>query len=781
MNKFYCICVHLFLLACQLMVNAEIFDSSSDLDYSNQSSSNDSVAECSINSLYSWQCNNGQCIHIEELCDGVIHCEDKSDETMEHCLDSTCPDYAFKCAYGGCISGNDRCNGVRNCIDGSDELRYLCDSSSDLFQDLRGSCWTTYPSIPPSEQIAILVVENYFLFSSRVKPVCLPSLENHPLLLSEPHLNVGRGVIRDTSREYLEFLISRMEGSSFGSQQINTSIEYIRIEKFIPFIKKEIKRYDTIFAYGGCISGNDRCNGVRNCIDGSDEIRYLCDSSSDLFQDLRGSCWLFSHMQCKSGECISRDTMCDGIADCKDGSDETMEICSIFDCPDYTFRCGYGACVPGIARCNGIKDCLDGSDEIPSHCGVSALNATESQNGTKITMPGTRRPDYVTSRIPIYTQAPPIQESGVTSRGTPPTTSRPFFVPSTPTQTSPTPSRPVFMPSRPTQTSTTTSRPFFVPSTPTQTSPTPSRPVFMPSRPTQTSTTTSRPFFVPSTPTQTSRLPTSTMRPSFAGPARFCTPNSVVSGISTVASCSYNNTPVSCYHNAPIGTEAKIFCSPGYMRKRLNLIDSMTMYCNFDGVWNRPKFRCIPRCGVLSEEEKRNPIKPWDVTVFRRSYSTLYLPICSGVIVSAKIVLSASNCLLSGDGVYTTDHLVYNVVEGYYNNVYREGETTTYPSIPPTEQIAILVVENYFLFSSRVKPVCLPSLENHPLLLSEPHLNVGRGVIRDTSREYLEFLISRMEGSSFGSQQINTSIEYIRIEKFIPFIKKEIKRYDTIL
>ncbi|XP_058983930.1 modular serine protease-like [Musca domestica] len=610
MNKFYCIHVQLFLLASQLMVNAEIFDSSSDLDYSNQSSSNDSVAECSINSLYSWQCNNGQCIHIEELCDGVIHCEDKSDETMEHCLDSTCPDYAFKCAYGGCISGN------------------------------------------------------------------------------------------------------------------------------------------------------DRCNGVRNCIDGSDEIRYLCDSSSDLFQDLRGSCWLFSHMQCKSGECISRDTMCDGIADCKDGSDETMEICSIFDCPDYTFRCGYGACVPGIARCNGIKDCLDGSDEIPSHCGVSALNATESQNGTKITMPGTRRPDYVTSRIPIYTQAPPIQESGVTSRGTPPTPSRPFFVPSTPTHTSPTPSRPVFVPSRPTQ----------------------------------TSSTTSRPFFVPSTPTQTSRLPTSTMRPSFAGPARFCTPNSVVSGISTVASCSYNNTPVSCYHNAPIGTEAKIFCSPGYMRKRLNLIDSMTMYCNFDGVWNRPKFRCIPRCGVLSEEEKRNPIKPWDVTLFRRSHTTLYLPICSGVIVSAKIVLSASNCLLSGDGVYTTDHLVYNVVEGYYNNVYREGETqrvmvhnisavrvTTYPSIPPTDQIAILVVEDYFLFSSRVKPVCLPSLENHPLLLSEPHLNVGRGVIRDTSREYLEFLISRMEGSSFGSQQINTSIEYIRIEKFIPFIMKEIKRYDTIL
>ncbi|XP_073843316.1 modular serine protease-like [Musca autumnalis] len=590
MKQFYGISIQFFVVTLQVMVNAEIF-----ADSSNQSTSsgNDSVPECSINSLFSWQCDNGQCIQMEELCDGVINCEDESDETVEHCIDKTCPDYAFKCAYGGCIPGN------------------------------------------------------------------------------------------------------------------------------------------------------ERCNGIRDCIDGSDEIRYLCDSSLNFFQELRGSCWLSSHMQCKTGECISRDSVCDGVADCKDASDETLEICSIFDCPDYSFRCGYGACVPGNARCNGIRDCLDGSDELPSHCGVisttTSPTSAEAASGNKTTAAiyGTSRPSYITSSPTTHTPTPPISMS----------TSRPMYV---------------------------TSRV----STYTQSS-------YIPS-----STTT--PSSISHHISQTSRIP---IVPSTYGDViatKFCTPNAVVRGVSTIASCSYNNTPVSCYHNVPIGTSAQVFCAAGYVRPRPNLLDSLTLYCNFDGEWNRPKFKCVPRCGVLSEDQKRNTIKPWDVTVFRRSNTPIFKPICSGVIVSPKIVISAGTCLLSGNGIYATDPAVYNVVEGYYNYVYREGDpqrvtvhnisavrVATSPST--ADNIAILVLANYFKFSDNVKPVCLPSIEHNPSLVSDKQLNVGRGITRDTSREYLEFIISRFEGSSYDHERLNTSIAYIRVEKFLPFIMKEIKRYNTIL
>lgn len=50
-----------------------------------------------------------------------------------------------------------------------------------------------------------------------------------------------------------------------------------------------------------------------------------------------------------------------GIADCTDGSDETVRECISFQCSDSKFRCTYGACVNKTAECDGTKDCHDNS------------------------------------------------------------------------------------------------------------------------------------------------------------------------------------------------------------------------------------------------------------------------------------------------------------------------------------------------------------------------------------------------------------------------------------
>lgn len=55
--------------------------------------------------------------------------------------------------------------------------------------------------------------------------------------------------------------------------------------------------------------------------------------------------------------------MCDGIADCDDGSDETFEVCSLITCPGFAYKCAYGGCIDNNRRCNGISDCVDDSDE----------------------------------------------------------------------------------------------------------------------------------------------------------------------------------------------------------------------------------------------------------------------------------------------------------------------------------------------------------------------------------------------------------------------------------
>ncbi|XP_014488646.1 PREDICTED: limulus clotting factor C-like [Dinoponera quadriceps] len=85
--------------------------------------------------------------------------------------------------------------------------------------------------------------------------------------------------------------------------------------------------------------------------------------------------------QCHDGECIAGELLCDGKANCKDQSDETVTECTKMEilCPDYAFRCKYGACVNGDAVCNGIKDCIDNSDETLPQCTTGINNQTNIQ------------------------------------------------------------------------------------------------------------------------------------------------------------------------------------------------------------------------------------------------------------------------------------------------------------------------------------------------------------------------------------------------------------------
>ncbi|CAL4087148.1 unnamed protein product, partial [Meganyctiphanes norvegica] len=97
---------------------------------------------------------------------------------------------------------------------------------------------------------------------------------------------------------------------------------------------------------GQCVFLSGRCNGQRDCNDGSDEIgcpptvppRFLC----------------------RNQQVIDSDKECDGNRDCADGSDEHSEC-----------GCGFGAwqcrdrsrCISEQSRCDGRIDCPDNSDE----------------------------------------------------------------------------------------------------------------------------------------------------------------------------------------------------------------------------------------------------------------------------------------------------------------------------------------------------------------------------------------------------------------------------------
>lgn len=66
----------------------------------------------------SFQCDNGQCVNKELVCDGDSACVDNSDEKNCKCFTTQ-----FVCPSGECLHENKLCDSRKDCWDNSDESR----------------------------------------------------------------------------------------------------------------------------------------------------------------------------------------------------------------------------------------------------------------------------------------------------------------------------------------------------------------------------------------------------------------------------------------------------------------------------------------------------------------------------------------------------------------------------------------------------------------------------------------------------------------------------------
>uniref|UniRef100_A0A8C5HWA1 EGF-like domain-containing protein n=1 Tax=Gouania willdenowi TaxID=441366 RepID=A0A8C5HWA1_GOUWI len=111
---------------------------------------------------------------------------------------------------------------------------------------------------------------------------------------------------------------------------------------------------------GGC---GDLClltqDGRVNCTCRGE--RVLLDDNRCVSEN--SSCNIHSEFECGNGECIDYQLTCDGVAHCKDKSDEKMQYCDNRSCRKGFKPCYNQRCVANARFCDGVDDCGDNSDE----------------------------------------------------------------------------------------------------------------------------------------------------------------------------------------------------------------------------------------------------------------------------------------------------------------------------------------------------------------------------------------------------------------------------------
>ncbi|KAL4712659.1 hypothetical protein ACJJTC_007956 [Scirpophaga incertulas] len=143
---------------------------------------------------------------------------------------------------------------------------------------------------------------------------------------------------------------------------------------------------------GLCVKAEQRCDGIIQCYDRSDEIhcdcdlkrQFRCSHSISCFSNTKLcdgviDCWdgfdelnctamcPGNQFTCTNGQCIVSSRFCDNLVDCADGSDEPHGC--LAGCSAHEVRCSNSRCVPMTARCDGKDQCGDASDEL--HCSTS--------------------------------------------------------------------------------------------------------------------------------------------------------------------------------------------------------------------------------------------------------------------------------------------------------------------------------------------------------------------------------------------------------------------------
>ncbi|XP_063837033.1 modular serine protease-like [Ostrinia nubilalis] len=292
---------------------------------------------------------------------------------------SPCSKNEWQCKNGLCINIKGKCDGIRDCPDASDETVELCSGNQcppNAYRCHYGACvdrsalCTGVEDCADDDEASTRCNNKTKAFSTRDK--------------------------RDVSGRW-----KRQAGCSKNEWQCRygTCIDFygkcdgIRdcpdgSDETFPLCRNTV--CDSSWfrcTYGACVDSRAPCNGLKECTDNSDELLPICRNETAVSG---------GKFHCQNGQKIAAYLLCDGISDCGDGSDETVRACAGNICSTHLFQCAYGACVDPGADCNGKQDCVDGSDESDELCNrIWHPNSTPAPGGACVLPPYPEHGSYI--------------------------------------------------------------------------------------------------------------------------------------------------------------------------------------------------------------------------------------------------------------------------------------------------------------------------------------------------------------------------------------------------
>ncbi|XP_037822843.1 modular serine protease-like isoform X2 [Lucilia sericata] len=337
----------------------------------------------------------------------------------------------------------------------------------------------------------------------------------------------------------------------------------------------------------------------------------------------------------KVSECINSIDLCNGRVDCKDGSDESLELCINFHCVGFT--CGYGACISRNSKCNGIKECADGSDEAWQLCTTprkinneTAVTPTPKPKPAPIALPTSAQciiPNITELQDLIFKLHPLNETIPIGS-----------FVDD-----------------------------FEV-------------------------------IHIECQNKYTLKGQTSLLCQNgkwdfdFPSCEAYCD-GTLLSGLSIHAVCNYRTRLGECPKKIPPGTEIQLNCNFGYTRKPKV---PQLIQCLSDGSYDEPPHPCVHSCGRVSSIifplstrviRIKSSSAPWHVSIHEHN-NIKYNFICSGSIVSPRIIITAAHCFWDVSTLTLRNYTEYQIIAGRTTSNFT-AEQSSYSQIVQVEEIHI--------------------------------------------------------------------------------------------